>query len=147
MIPLGPYLDDARFADLRARAKTDAIREACALLRGAPGIGDPEALERAVLERERTLSTGIGLGIAVPHAKIPSVREFAIAVGRSEEGIDFDSLDGRPVHLVVLIAGPEGRQAQYLRILASVTLRLRRPEVRRAILEAPGPREALAALR
>jgi mannitol/fructose-specific phosphotransferase system IIA component (Ntr-type) len=146
VIPLAGYLDRSRVADLRATTKEEALAEVCALAAASREVGDPAALARAVREREEALSTGIGLGIAVPHAKIPSVKGFVLALGRSRRGIDFQALDGRPVHVVVLIAGPEGRQAEYLRVLAGVTLRLKREEVRRALMEAEGADEMLGVL-
>jgi mannitol/fructose-specific phosphotransferase system IIA component (Ntr-type) len=137
MIPVSPYLSRERIVDLQATDKAGALRELCDVAARAPEIGDGPAFLRAVLEREDIVSTGIGLGIAVPHAKIGSVKDFVLTLGRSKNGIEFHSLDGKPVHLVVLIAGPENRQARYLQILASVTLRLKNEELRRALLDAP----------
>jgi PTS system nitrogen regulatory IIA component len=77
----------------------------------------------------------MGFGFAVPHAKIFSVREFVMAVGLSERGIDFDAIDGQPVNLVVMIAGPVDRQRRYLQLLRQVTLVLRDQEKRKAVLE------------
>ena len=146
MIDLSGLLEPSRAVDLAAGTREEAIRELCRVLGRSPEVGDAAALEAAVLEREAAISTGIGLGIAVPHAKIPSVREFVLALGRSRGGIDFQALDGGPVRIVVLIAGPEGRQARYLQVLAGVTLRLKEESVRAALLGAPGPREMAAAL-
>src|SRR5262245_17470709 len=146
MIPLAEFLDPCRTVDLRASGKREALVEICRVLAGCASVADPAALAAAVLEREEVMSTGIGLGIAVPHAKIPSVREFALALGRSKAGIDFQSLDGRPVHLVVLIAGPEGRQGRYLQLLAALTLRLKEEEVRRRLLEAPTAKDMIPIL-
>ena len=146
MIPLGEFLDPCRTVDLRARTKREALVEICRVLAGCAQVADPAAFERAVLEREEAMSTGIGLGIAVPHAKIPSVKDFVVALGRSREGIPFDSLDGKPVHLVVLIAGPEDRQGRYLKILAGVTLRLKRGEVRRSLMEATTAKDMIPIL-
>ena len=109
-------------------------------------IEDAEALLKAVLEREKILSTGIGFGIAVPHAKIPSVSGFVMAVGVSAGGIAYDSMDNQPVHTMVMIAGPDGQQEQYLRILAKVTLLLRNQEVREKLLSSE-PEEALGLFR
>jgi PTS system nitrogen regulatory IIA component len=146
MIPLAPFLDPRRAVDLAASTKRDALVEICRVLEGCAHVDDPAAFERAVLDREEAMSTGIGLGIAVPHAKIPSVKEFVISLGRSRKGIEFQSLDGKPVHLVVLIAGPEDRQGRYLQLLAGVTLRLKNEEVRRALLAAPTPGDMIGIL-
>jgi mannitol/fructose-specific phosphotransferase system IIA component (Ntr-type) len=146
MIPIGPLLHPSRVLDLRATTKREALVEVCRVLAACPEVEDPRALEKAVLEREEVMSTGIGLGIAVPHAKVSCVRDFVLALGRSRAGIEFQSLDGKPVHLVVLIAGPEERQGRYLQVLASVTLRLKREEVRRALLEAKDAAAMIAIL-
>ncbi len=146
IISVVDYLTEDRVVTLKATAKGEAIDELCSSISTAPEISDPAALRDAVLERERVMSTGIGLGIAVPHAKIPTVSEFVLAVGRSPRGIEFDALDSKPVHLVVLIAGPDNRQARYLQILASVTLRLKKEDVRLALLDAPTRSDALEIL-
>jgi mannitol/fructose-specific phosphotransferase system IIA component (Ntr-type) len=146
MIPLAPFLHPCRTVDLRAATKRDALVEICRVLEGCADVADPSAFEAAILAREEVMSTGIGLGIAVPHAKIPSVKEFVVALGRSKAGIEFHSLDGKPVHLVVLIAGPDNLQSRYLGILAGVTLRLKREEVRRALLAVPDPKDMIGIL-
>jgi mannitol/fructose-specific phosphotransferase system IIA component (Ntr-type) len=146
MIPIAGLLHPDRVLDLRATTKGDALVEICRALGKTSEVADPAAFEKAVLERERVMSTGIGLGIAVPHAKVASVKDFVVALGRSRAGIEFQSLDGKPVHLVVLIAGPEDRQARYLQILASVTLRLKEERVRRALLDAPDAKAMIAIL-
>lgn len=146
MIDIAPYLSPTRCADLKSRDARGAVAELCRLAAGAPEVPDAAALEKAALAREQVLSTGIGLGIAVPHAKIPGIKEFLLALGRSREGIEFRALDGQPVHLAVLIAGPPDRQARYLQILAGVTLRLKREEVRRALLAARDGREMVRVL-
>lgn len=143
IISIAEYLDESRIVTLQSKDKEGVLEELCAALEGTPGVSDVAALRTAIFERERIMSTGIGLGIAVPHAKIPSVSDFVLVVGRAPRGIEFDALDGKPAHLVVLIAGPDNRQARYLQILASVTLRLKREDVRTAVLDAPTRRDAL----
>ncbi len=132
---------------LKAANKEAAIRELAQAISQSPDVGDGEALLEAILDRERIMSTGIGLGIAIPHAKIPSVREFVVALGKSPAGIEFNSLDGKPVHFVVMIAGPDQQQERYLQLLARITLKLKDAAVRRALNEAGSVEEILAALR
>ncbi len=132
---------------LKAANKEAAIRELAQAISQSPDVGDGEALLEAILDRERIMSTGIGLGIAIPHAKIPSVREFVVALGKSPAGIEFNSLDGKPVHFVVMIAGPDQQQERYLQLLARITLKLKDAAVRRALDEAGSVKEILAALR
>jgi PTS system nitrogen regulatory IIA component len=137
VIRLADYLAAARVVDLKSRGKQAALMELVETLASAPEVNDRERLLQAVLDREKIVSTGIGLGVAVPHAKIPEVSEFIVAYGRSKEGIDFGSIDDRPVHHLVLIVGPPDRQQRYLQFLATVTLKLKQPELRRALEEAP----------
>lgn len=127
---------------LRSEGKEEALKELVEVLARAKQVGDKDELMKAIMERESIMSTGIGLGIAVPHAKISSVTDFVIAIGISKKGIDFNSLDDKPVHIIVMIAGPN-KQEVYLRILAKVVLMLKSEEVRRRILEASSPEEVI----
>lgn len=136
MIRLSDHLTSARVIDLTSRSKDAALMELVETLASAPEVKDTERLLQAVVDRERIVSTGIGLGVAVPHAKIPEVSEFLVAYGRSREGIDFGSIDDRPVHHIVLIVGPPDRQQRYLQFLATVTLKLKQPELRNALEQA-----------
>ncbi len=135
-VNLSDYLTPERIVRLPPSDKEGCLSQMVSVLSQAPDIQDPDALLKAIVERENILSTGIGFGIAVPHAKIPSVARFVMALGICKDGIDFDSMDGEPVHIVVMIAGPDGQQDQYLRILARVTLLLRNDDVRRRLLDA-----------
>lgn len=129
---------------LKGRTKKDALVELAASTAASGCVKNVESLKSAVLEREAIMSTGIGLSIAIPHAKIKDVTEFVLAVGRTLDGIDYDSLDGQPVKIIILIAAPEGQQNQYLRILARVTHVLRDDAARAKILAAATPEEIIA---
>jgi nitrogen PTS system EIIA component len=146
MIDLKDHLDAARVRDLAAATKDAALEEMVALVATSDAVTDRAALLTAVRERERVLSTGIGLGIAIPHAKIPGVTRFVVAVGRRAAGIEFDAIDGKPVHIVVLIAGPQDAQDRYLRLLARLSGRLRLEDVRRKVLAAKTPDDIVAIL-
>ena len=102
----------------------------------APEITNPGELKKSIIEREGIMSTGIGLGIAIPHAKIASVKDFAIAVGICREGIDFGAIDDRLVHIIVMIATPEREKDNYVRVLAKVVRILKSEEVRKGLIEA-----------
>jgi PTS system nitrogen regulatory IIA component len=146
MVDLTEHLHPSRVGDLRGTTKEQVLAEMVELVRSSEAVEDAKSLLAAVRERERVLSTGIGLGIAIPHAKIPGVSRFVVAVGRHKAGIDFDAIDGRPVHLVVLIAGPQDAQDRYLRLLARLSQRLKQEDVRKRILAAPGPSEIVTIL-
>ena len=84
-----------------------------------------ESIIEAILKREELGSTGIGRGVAVPHTKHPSVTELVGTVAVSEEGVDFDSLDGEKVHLLFLLVSPPDRPGDHLRALENISRQLR----------------------
>lgn len=141
MIRLADHLNPAHVIDLKSTTKQACLMELVQTLADAPEVENSEALLQAVLEREDIVSTGIGGGVAVPHAKIHEVTEFIVAYGRSREGVDFGAIDERPVHHIVLIGGPPDRQMRYLQFLAMVNLRLKRADLRRGLEQAAGPEE------
>ncbi len=93
-------------APLESSEKSEVIRELVDVLLEAGLIEDAEAALDVVIKREESGSTGLGMGIAVPHAKTDMVPEFTLALGVAPEGIDFDSLDGQPAKLFFLILVP-----------------------------------------
>jgi len=129
--------------DLKASTKREALVEIVQDLGRTPGVTDAEALKKAILDREEIMSTGVGLTIAVPHAKLPSVKSFTLGLARSSNGIDYDSLDGQPVRIIVTIAAPDNDQNTYLRVLAAVMHVLRIEDKRKAILAAQTPAEVI----
>ena len=145
-ISLEKIIPPARVTILESTDKQGALRELAGTIALADEVRDADRLLEAIFEREKIMSTGIGLGIAIPHAKIPSVTEFVVALGKSAKGIEFNSLDGKPVHFVVMIAGPDNQQERYLQLLARITLKLKDAGVRRRLAEAVEVDEILAAL-
>lgn len=129
--------------NLESGTKRDALIEIVTNLGKSEGVTDVEALKKAILEREEIMSTGVGLTIAVPHAKLSSVKSFTLGLARSEKGIDYDSLDGQPVRIIVTIAAPDNDQNTYLRVLAAVMHVLRNEDNRKAILAAKKPDEII----
>lgn len=90
----------------------------------------------AVLERESVLSTGIGFGVAIPHARSAAVQELTMVAGVCPSAVAFDAIDGEPVRLVFLIVGPESSAGLHVRILSRIARLVRRDSVRRQLLEA-----------
>lgn len=80
-----------------------------------------EDVYHSILEREKLLSTGFGLGLAIPHAKLKGIKDFLVGLGIHKRGVHFDSLDEKPVHVLVMILGPESHQEEYLKVLSRVT--------------------------
>jgi PTS system nitrogen regulatory IIA component len=117
-------LTEDRVCILHESSKDDVLRALIAIIATSPNVTDPAALTSAIFKREALMSTGIGLGLAVPHVRIPSVKSLTMAVGISHAGIDdYSSLDDKPVHHVFLIAAPEGQHAEYLRLLSAISAR------------------------
>ena len=85
-------------------------------------IKDIKEFKNAIFEREDMVSTGIGLGIAMPHAKLENINNFFIMVGVAKQGLDWDSIDRKPVGVVFLIGGPDGKQKKYLKIISKLIL-------------------------
>ena len=114
--------------------KHDALEALIAAVSTNPVVQDVAAFRRAVYEREAIMSTGIGEGIAIPHVRIPEITEATLGVGIAPGGIDFETLDNRPVHVLVLFATPAGSDKEYLRLLAQVMLSLRDRELFQALI-------------
>ncbi len=121
---------------LKAGNKRDALAE----LAGVFALGrikvDSEAMLHVLLERERLGSTGIGDGIAIPHGKLPGLEEMVVSFGRSREGIAFEAMDGKPVHLFFLLMAPENSAGQHLKALAKISRMLKDASFRKNLLEA-----------
>ncbi|MFC1551120.1 PTS sugar transporter subunit IIA [Candidatus Latescibacterota bacterium] len=122
--------------DLRSDSKDDALNEMIEMASKSPRVSSSDALHRAIRYRENIMSTGVGLGIAIPHAKISSVTDFVIALGRSTAGIEYESLDGKPVHLIILIAASDTQGEEFLKLLAKIGTVFNKPGNIKKVLEA-----------
>jgi PTS system nitrogen regulatory IIA component len=142
MVHLRDYLDARRIALLAGGGKEEALLRLIELSRSDALINDFDRFRQEVLKRESIVTTGIGMGVAIPHVKSRYVKSFFITVGVFQQGIDWDALDGQPVYIVFLIGGPEDHQ-QYLQILAKLTLIIRNEEKRRAIITAATAEDVL----
>ena len=134
---------DAIEADLQSNTKTDSIKELVALLKGAGAVAEEDSVAKVVLEREELGTTGIGEGIAVPHGKSGAVDALVAALGRSEKGIDFMSVDGQPVHLIFLLVAPSDSAGPHLMALARISRLLRNSDFRRGLMDAKDKSEIL----
>jgi fructose-specific phosphotransferase system IIA component len=117
---------------LTATGKKGAIDELVDLLYGAGLITEPEKLKQVVWEREQQRSTGIGDGLAIPHGKSTCSRSLVMAVGRPAQPIEFDSVDGKKVELIVLLASPPDRTADHIQALGRISRLMSDPKTRHA---------------
>jgi len=135
---------EAIVPDLKATTKEAVIREMVTSLRDAGYLkgGDLEDLVKAVLKRELLGSTGIGRSVAIPHSKHACVDRLVGTVAISKAGVAFDSLDGEPVHVFVLLISPQDRPGDHLRALENVSRSLRDDGFVRSLRQASS-REAI----
>ena len=132
--------------ELQATDADSAIKELAAVLARNGAVSDLDTYVEAVRARENHSTTAVGFGVAIPHAKSTGVARAAVAFGRAKGGLNWSSLDGEPVHMVFLIAAPEGANDVHLKALAQLARMLMHEEVREALLAANTPDEVLAAL-
>ncbi len=123
--------------------KDDIIREMVNVLAAAGKIAEPEEACRAVLDRERRGSTGLGEGVAVPHGKTPAVKKLTMALGVSPKGVDFAALDGKPSHLFFLILAPPDQSGPHIEALAEIARLCRSKAFCRTLIEARNAKEAV----
>lgn len=129
--------------DLTASAKEAVIDELVEKLEKAGRLNSQEEFKEAILQREMQSTTGIGEGIAIPHAKTKAVKQPAICFGRSVSGVNYESLDGQPAHLFFMIAASEGANNTHLETLSRLSTLLMDEGFRKQLLEAKSEEELL----
>lgn len=143
-VTISNYLDPRLISFLDAKTRDEALSQLVDLLDQAEELKDRELFLKSILEREKIVSTGIGLGVAIPHAKLQGYDDFFIAIGiQRKEGIEWNSLDAAPVRLIFMIGGPENKQTEYLKILSHLTMAIKSEERRKRLLKALTSEEVL----
>lgn len=122
--------------DLRATEKSEVLEELASAVAADAGAPDKDTIVSVLLDRERLGSTGIGDGIAIPHGKLDKLDRVIAALGRSRGGIQFESLDGAPVHLVFLLLSPSDSASTHLMALARISRLLKSRSFREELLGA-----------
>ena len=128
---------------LKSRDKEECFEEMVDLLVRAGRIPDRSAAIKALREREAKGSTGIGQGIAIPHANDASIKALTVAMGMSTDGIEFDAIDDEPVHVVFLLLARMDDPGPHVRALAEISRLIQTPGLYRRLTEAKSPREVL----
>jgi PTS system nitrogen regulatory IIA component len=123
-------------ADLSSKTKTEALTELVHTINRSGFNLNSSSVIEILQQRENLGSTGIGDGVAIPHGKIPELGDLIVAFGRSTEGIAYDSLDGKPVHLSFLLLAPENSAGQHLKVLAKISKMLKVANFRKKLLKA-----------
>lgn len=134
-------------ADLKSATKEGVIRELSVLLTKAGVVKDEKTLVKVLLDREALGSTGIGQGVGIPHGKSSNVKELVAAFGISKKGVDFNALDGEPVHIFFLLLAPEDSAGPHLKALARISRLLKDKYVRENLIRAQESEEMIRILK
>jgi fructose-specific phosphotransferase system IIA component len=127
---------------LESKSKAEAIAELVNVLAAAGDVTDPKKVLDAVLEREQTRTTGIGNGLAIPHGKCSGTKDLVMAIGRAGTPIDFQSIDGRPVSIIWMLASPPDKTGPHIHALARISRLMTLDKFRAQLLAAKTPQEA-----
>lgn len=144
MVNISRYLDPSLVLFSEAVEQEVVLRETVALAYRAGRIPDDAFFLKAILDREQLVTTGIGMGIAIPHAKLPTLDDFFIAITILRRGVDWKALDGAPVRAVFLIGGPDDKPTEYLKILSGLTTLLNDEERRKKLIHASQVSDVMA---
>ncbi len=129
--------------NLTSKDKEGVLEELADMVHRAKKVSDRDAFLRSIRKRENLESTGIGKGLAIPHARTDTVDGVVMAFARSEHGVDFQSLDNKPAHLIFLIASPEREKSVYIKVLAHTSRLLRKDKFRQQLMEVSTPKEVI----
>ncbi|MGH4140698.1 PTS sugar transporter subunit IIA [Clostridium sp.] len=132
--------------ELTSKTKEDVIKEMAKMLDEDGKLLDSDIYIKAVMDREKEFSTGIGMGIAIPHGKSSGVKEPALVFGKSTEGIDYQSMDDELAHIFFLIAVPEESSDEHLKILSQISRKLMHKELRDSLMKAKNAQEIITLL-
>ena len=136
--------EETVIAEFSGTDKESVIHQMCETLAASTAVSDKEAFIKGILGREEVESTAIGNGIAIPHTRGACCTHLAISVGCSKEGIEFNALDGKPVHIVFMIAAPQEAKKEYLQVIAKIARFLKHEGNRTLLIEADSKEKILS---
>ena len=122
--------------DFKGEDKTDIINELIDLYKDDERVNDIEKTRSAVLDREKIMSTGVGKGFAIPHGKSTGVNDVIAAFGKTKREIDYDALDGDPVHHIFLLVGRDDMVSKQIKLLSRISRLMNEDDFRERLLEA-----------
>jgi mannitol/fructose-specific phosphotransferase system IIA component (Ntr-type) len=123
--------------DLKAQGKTDLLSQMGNYLASLYNLGNTEMIEKKLLERETEMSTGIGFGIAIPHARVNGIDRVYIISARTAENIEYEAIDEQPVRLVFMLISPANTTTEHTMVLSALSRTMSYEEVRTSLLKAP----------
>ncbi|MFC1887634.1 PTS sugar transporter subunit IIA [Candidatus Cloacimonadota bacterium] len=141
IIKVSDLISQKYIIDIKADTKVGALNELLAVICENPNITNRKVFEKAIFDREKLMSTGIGYGVAVPHARDKSVKDFVIAIGRKQKGLEYESIDDKPVKLIFMIGASDNQDKAYIKLLSRLVLRLKNRDFFDALLQAANPED------
>ena len=132
-------VNETRIIDIQSNDKKGALNELIEFICKDELITDPKTFSKEIFKREKLMSTGIGYGIAIPHARHKTVKDFVIAVGRKREGLEYESIDDKPVKLIFMIGASDTQDKDYIKVLSRLVLRLKNLKFVNKMLSAENP--------
>jgi fructose-specific phosphotransferase system IIA component len=138
--------EDLMNFDLQGQSKAEVIKELVTLTAQSSLVRDREELLAAVYDREKLVTTGVGYGVAFPHAKTRAMKGIVIVFGRSEVGVDFEAMDKKPVHLFFMIAAPEDAIGAHLNVMARLSYIMKSEKNRERLMRAKTAGEVMLIL-
>lgn len=131
---------------LRVSSKDEAIEALGQLLVNDSGLADASAVVQVLRDRESLASTGVGDEVAIPHGRLPNLTQIVAAIAVAPDGVEFDSIDRKPVRIFVAVLAPDRAPGDHLRVLARVSRLLRDARVRSELIAAADPQQVLSIL-
>ena len=129
--------------DFKSDDKEYVINELIDLYKENDKVNDIEKVRTAILDREKIMSTGVGKGFAIPHGKTNAVNDVIAAFGKTKKDIDFDALDGHPVHLVFLLVGRDDMVSKHIKLLSRISRLMNKDEFRERLVNSNSKEEII----
>ena len=141
-VQLSSYLQPELISFFSVENREEAIESLVDLAFRQKKVSHKDQFLQAIIDREEIVSTSIGMGIAIPHAKFPEMEDFFILIGiQKEKGIEWDALDKAPVRLIFMIGGPDHKQTEYLHLLSQLTTALKNEPLRKKLISCENVKE------
>ncbi|MDO9576635.1 MAG: PTS sugar transporter subunit IIA [Candidatus Cloacimonadales bacterium] len=141
ILKVSDMINENFIIDLISDDKEAVLEELLDVICESPLITDCKRFRKEIFKREKLMSTGIGYEIAIPHARHKTVKDFVIALGRKKEGLEYASIDDKPVKLIFMIGASDKQDKDYIKLLSRLVLRLKNKEFVEKLLSAESPAE------
>jgi PTS system nitrogen regulatory IIA component len=137
---IADILTPQRVLLFETKTKKEALERLIEVIAVHPAVKDKNGFAEGIFRREQLMSTGIGLGVAIPHVRLESIKELIMAVGITKTDIeDYDSLDGRPVRILFMVAAGKNQHVQYIKILGAISRLIKDEKMRNALIDSEDP--------